>query len=95
MITLIYNDMSGLTLPEGKIEEFVYQFITEYQDKDIDLCYGQELILNYFRLAIRENKIPAESVVVKYNDTTVKINSRGRLEKWPMPDYLCDVLSKL
>jgi hypothetical protein len=95
MITLEYDSMEGLALPEGKICDFVDQFIVDNNDKDIKLVYSQELILDYFRLAIVQGRLDYNNILVQYQDETTTINSNGRLDRWPMPTYCCDVLCQL
>jgi hypothetical protein len=95
MIILEYDSMEGLALPEGKICDFVDQFIADNAGKDVKLVYGQELILDYFRLAIINAKLDHNDIVVQYLDKIVTVNSDAKLSSWPMPDYLCDVLSQL
>jgi hypothetical protein len=95
MITLEYDSMEGLALPEGKIKEFVTEYIAAHRDKDVTLAYGQELILNYFRLAIVNNKLDHNNIVVKYQDTIIPIDKYGTLKKWLMPSVTDDVLQGL
>lgn len=95
MITLEYDDFNGLVMPEGKIKEFVDQFIADNNGKYAYLVYGQGLILEYFRLAIVRGELDHTKIVVKYLDNIIEISARGRLRSWPMPDYLCDVLGEL
>lgn len=95
MITLEYNNMEGLTLPEGKICSFVDQYIADNVGKDVHLVYSQALILDYFRLAIVRGELDHTKIVVKYCDDIIELTDRGRLKRWPMPDYQCDVLSGL
>lgn len=95
MITLEYDSMAGLALPEGKICDFVDQFITDNTGKDVHLVYSQELILDYFRLAIVNNKLDHNNIVVKYQDTIIPIDKYGTLKKWLMPSVTDDVLQGL
>jgi hypothetical protein len=95
MIILEYDSMDGLALPEGKICDFVDQFIVDNNDKDVHLVCSQELILDYFRLAIVQGRLDYNNILVQYQDETTTINSNGRLDRWPMPTYCCDVLSQL
>ena len=95
MITLEYDSMNGLALPEGAIKPFVDQFIADYQTQDMRLVYSQGLILDYFRLAIVRGELDHNIVQVKYLDDIIEIDEDGRLKSWPMPDYLCDVLAAL
>jgi hypothetical protein len=95
MITLEYDSMAGLALPEGKICDFVDQFIADNAGKDVKLVYGQELILHYFRLAVVNGKLDHNDIVVQYLDKILTVNSYANLSSWPMPDYFCDVLNQL
>lgn len=95
MIILEYDSMEGLVLPEGKICEFVNQYISDNHDKDTHLVYSQELILDYFRLAVANSELDYNNVLVQYQDKIMTIDSNGRLDRWPMPTYCCDVLSEL
>lgn len=95
MITLVYDDMYGTVMPEARVEGWVNSFIDDHNGYDVPITYGQELILNYFRLAIVEGRLDHNDIRVQYQDELISINEKGRLSRWPMPDRLCDVLSKL
>ena len=95
MITLEYDSLNGLALPEGAIKGFVDQYIADYCEKNVHLIYSQELILEYFRLAIVRGELDHNTIQVKYIDDLVQINEYGYLSRWPMPSYTLDVLSEL
>ena len=95
MITLEYDALSGLVLPEGAVKSFVDNYIVANRDTDVHLIYSQELILDYFRLAIVRGELDHNIVQVKYLDNIVSIKSDGYLDSWPMPTYSNDVLSEI
>lgn len=102
MITLIYDDMYGYAMPEARLEGWVNGLIKAHKgnnappnSRDTIIRYGQELILDYFRLAIAEGRLDHNDIQIKYQDEIILINEDGRIDKWPMPSYGLDAIEKL
>lgn len=95
MITLEYDSMNGLALPEGTIKDFVDQYIVDYRDKDVHLIYSQELILDYFMLAVVRGELDHSTIQVKYDNEIVGVDQKGYLDRWILPNYTMEVLNEI
>jgi hypothetical protein len=89
MITLEYDALNGMALPEGMVKPFVTEFIRLNKTKDIKLIFGQELILQEFRLALINNVLPIDAFKLMFDDKEVKFTYDFKIDDWPkgMCDY--------
>ena len=94
-IEIRYDPDNGLVFPDNKVESFVNNF--NILGRDIYVCVGSALIIDYFRLAVKKGKISCNDIVFLFNDEVLPINKDGRLPRWPIGfcDHLMDVLSEL
>jgi hypothetical protein len=88
MITLEYDALNGMALPEGMVKPFVTEFIRLNKTKDIKLIFGQELILQEFRLALINGVFPVNAFRLMFDDREVKFTYDFKIEEWPKG--LCD-----
>ena len=89
MITLEYDALNGMALPEGMVKPFVTEFIRLNKTKDIKLIFGQELILQEFRLAVINDVLSIDAFRLMFDDREVKFTYDFKIEDWPkgMCDY--------
>lgn len=93
-----YDPLEGFTVPDGKVEGMIDEVIGEYQSgEDQELTFGNEIPIDYIRLAIKQGKINWEDVTFHFNNIVLPVNKDGRLAKWPhgFCDYIETVLSQL
>ena len=97
MIKLIYDAHNGMTLPDGKIKEWVHKYIDENQNIDVTLTIGQGFILNEFRLAVKQNKLDHNKITIHFGRWTIRVDKYGTLEYWPkgLDDYYDTLLNDM
>jgi hypothetical protein len=90
MITLEYDAVSGLVLPDGKISQYVSDYIEQNRNNDVSLVISQCHILNMFRLHVKNGNLNNKDIVVKFQDLILRVDCNGTLESWPvgMADYI-------
>ena len=88
MITLEYDALNGMVLPEGMVKPFVTEFIRLNKGQDIKLIFGQELILQEFRLALANGILSINSFRLMFDNQEVAFTYDFKIEHWPKG--LCD-----
>lgn len=88
MITLEYDALNGMALPEGMVKPFVIEFIHLHKTKDIKLIFGQELILQEFRLALINGVFPINAFQLMFDGQEIKFTYDFKIDQWPKG--LCD-----
>jgi hypothetical protein len=88
MITLEYDALNGMALPEGMVKPFVADYINVAKDKNVKLIFGQHLILQEFRLALLTNKLTLDEFKLMFNDQEVKFTYDFKPKNWPIG--MCD-----
>jgi hypothetical protein len=87
MITLEYDALNGMALPEGMVKPFVTEFIRLNKTKDIKLIFGQELILQEFRLALLTNTLSIDAFRLMFDGHEIKLTYDYKIaadyKKWP------------
>lgn len=88
MITLEYDALNGMVLPEGMVKPFVTEFIRLNKGQDIKLIFGQELILQEFRLALINGAFSVNDFQLMFDNREVKFTYDFKIDQWPKG--LCD-----
>ena len=88
MITLEYDALNGMAIPEGMIKQFVTEYIRLNKTKDCTLIFGQELILQEFRLALITGELPINAFRLMFDGREVKFTYDFKIDQWPKG--LCD-----
>jgi hypothetical protein len=85
MLTIIYDNLKGYTLPDGLVQNYVDKIINEAVDKDTEIVIGSDLILTAFRAMVATNVLHHDDVIVQWAQTgeLLKIRSNGSLTHWP------------
>jgi len=76
MITITYDPINGVCVPDGKAKDYCSSIIGDYNYNKINelnilntsISVGSEVIIAMFRLAITEGLIPPDDIVFKFND---------------------------
>lgn len=87
-LNIIFDDIHGLSVPDGKIAEFVDDTIEQLQLVDINLVIGSEMIMDCFRLRAVQDKISIDDIHIRFNDLEIKITDKGQFAPWP--NGFCD-----
>lgn len=83
-ISLEQKNKLALTIPDGLMQEFVTNTIAEHAEKgDVTLTIGNEHILVFFRLAIKEGKLDASQMNATCYGEPFLIDSDGNYNKIP------------
>lgn len=97
MIKVFYRKNDGLTMPDGKIEEFVKNLVESYlstsnsKKDDVTVVVGSSMIITHFQIAIFEKKISNKEIVFIAEDgTELNPNVDGRINFYPK-DF-CDFI---
>jgi hypothetical protein len=97
MLTIEYNPNTDQNLiPDGKILNFVEGEINTFQQLysetlDRSIIIGNQLVIDAFRLAIKQDRIKNTDVVFKYNNELMYPDNDGKLPLWP--EGFCDTHS--
>lgn len=83
MITLEYDALNGMFLPDGMVKPFVTEFININRNKDVKLIFAQELILQEFRLALLTNTLSLDDFKIMFDGYEVKLTYDYKIEDWP------------
>lgn len=93
MLTLIY-DQYATPYADGNVNAVVLDCINLEKSINLSLRFSTSNILNAFRVAIMENRIPRERVVIQYEDyaedqmsaprlRTLTLYTNGGIKPWP------------
>lgn len=95
MIILKYDPYVGNTMPEGRVSQYVKETLEEYHNDDNNInnqytiTFGQSLILQYFRIAVKEGRLDSGDIIITMKDGVhIPINHDGSISYWP--DGFCD-----
>jgi len=95
MIILKYDPYTGIVMPEGRVSQYVKETLAEYHNDDNNInnqyaiTFGQSLILTYFRIAVKEDRLDSSDIIITMKDgVNIPINPDGSISYWP--DGLCD-----
>ena len=86
MINLILdqNSNDALTLPDGKMKAFAEQVIAEHAEKgDVTYTIGNENTLLYFRVAVREKRLPHTALNITCEGEPFVMDDTGKFRVWP------------
>lgn len=91
MLTIIYDNLNGYTLPDALVQHYVDKVINEAVDKDVEIVIGSDLILTAFRAMVATNVLHYDDVIVQWKQTgeLLKIRASGGLTHWPT-DMSCE-----
>jgi len=98
---IVYDDLIGHVMPDGLVEHYVDEVITQFKREDIEqlLIFGNQIPIDYFRLAVKKGKINCNDIVFRFRQDgeDIRINENGRLQRWPggFCDYIETILSQL
>lgn len=86
MLTIIYDNLNGYTLPDALVQNYVDKIINEAVDKDVEIVIGSDLILAAFRAMVATNVLHYDDVIVQWaqNGELLKIRASGSLTHWPV-----------
>lgn len=89
----------AITFPDGLVEEFVEGVLQDHKNKGfVSYKIGSELILNYFRVAIKEGKLSNTELEFYTKAATVMIvfDKEGKMDSIiGYPEYFDDSLNRL
>jgi len=100
MLTVKYHE-DGEIVADKKTKQFVDDKIKaylHYDKKDMTLIVANALIIDCFRLAVRESALDHNDIVfATSNDLHICIDKEGQLESWPAGfcDENVNILMKL
>jgi hypothetical protein len=85
MLTIIYDNLNGYTLPDALVQHYVDKIINEAVDKDTEIVIGSDLILTAFRAMVATNVLHHDDVIVQWAQTgeLLKIKADGKFTHWP------------
>ena len=81
-----YDPINGFVTPDANIEECIKNYITTFEvssEYTYTISVGSELLIDAFRVAIREDKVSHEVVEFEFEDQILKPDSNARLDHWP------------
>lgn len=98
MIKLIieYDPINGHVLPDGKIEQYVNNIVSYVAPDNTSLIenlIGSVVMLDAFRVAVKENKINHKEIVIRFKGLDYKLDKNGSLKYWP--EGLADTYDKI
>lgn len=88
MIIVEYNPTSDYVVPDAEVEKYVDDVLNYYKNTNptvfgLKITVGSEIIIQAFRVAIKEGRISHNDIVFEYNGERLPPDSYGRLCKWP------------
>lgn len=83
MITIIYDAYAGVSIPDGKVQDTVYEWIEINSHKNSIYHTSTGLVIDAMRLAIKNCMIPTRDVLFVFNDMAFQANEYGQFETWP------------
>lgn len=96
------DDEKSKILSDTKIEQFVDDTINDFytienNEEEFIVTVGNEIIIHYFRVAIKEGKIPHTSIKLLFNDSVLDVDVNGKVNTWPKGfcDTVDDYLDRL
>lgn len=99
------GDHPVIYLPDNEVESFVEQTIESYHEWSSSLFHtspyciniGQELIMMYFFVMIKEKRIAINEVDIRYNGESLLIDSFDQYDTTPLGfcDYYKRIVLKL
>lgn len=89
----------AITFPDGLVEGFVESVLQDHKDEvTIEYRIGNELIVNYFRVAVKEGNLLNTELELYTNngDVLIIFNKEARMDSTiGYPDYFEDTLNRL
>ncbi len=90
MLKIIFTDDIN-PISDNKVVEFCGRVLKEYrmaickEHSEVlkEIIISNEIVLNYFRLMVKENLLISDEVVVIFNNKEIKINQNGKLSEYP------------
>lgn len=102
MLIVNYDPDNHFVVEDGKIEKCVNELLEMYFKTAIGvyetkITVGSELIVQYFRVAVREGKISHEDIKFEYKGQRIDVDKFGNLREWPKGfcDIVDDYLNRL
>jgi len=100
-IVIEYDPIEGEVRPDGKVWEYITEIIrlskNEYLTSPIVLVIGSTIILDAFRVAIKEERLYYKDVIIRFRRKNIVIDKDGKINSWP--EGLCvvydDILDRL
>lgn len=94
-LTIKYDSMIGDCVPDGMAKDYVDSRINLLMtgEGDVHLKVSSFVIIDEFRLAVKEKRIPVDQIKFKYGTMFLDINEDGMIAPWP--DGFCDVYDKI
>jgi hypothetical protein len=92
MLKIIWDDNIAVPVVDSKIQTFVNVAL----NSKYDFCYvAQTVLIDAFRLAVKEGKINYKEVVFVYEGEEFRVDQNGRFDHYPFPDVPIEILGKL
>jgi hypothetical protein len=88
MLTVIYDPIEGDAYPDGKTKEVVYAIVEKANQEDLTVTVSTELFIQRVRVAINKGIIDHTKVIIKFKDTILQPDKKGKLSQWP--EGFCD-----
>lgn len=99
MLIITYDSENGRVVQDAKVESYCTSLIecTEQTDVENEVIVGSSIIIDQFRVLVKEGKIKYKNIIFRFNDVDIRINVHGDLENYPRGfcDYNDLLLNKL
>jgi hypothetical protein len=92
MLTIHWDPMDGESPPEGRVRERARQILKVSQEGDAEVRIGNTLLINEFRLFLKNEELGVKDVVFMYGQRQLQHYQNGRFSDWP--SGFCDLMDE-
>lgn len=88
MLTVEYSE-KGVSMADADVQEYVDKTLEDYKAssligfKDTQVIVSNQIVIECFRLAIKQNKISSDKIVFVFEGKELFPRKDGRLDYWP------------
>lgn len=86
MITIKYDENTGVVIPDGRVLRYAQDFIEKCNGsgaEDHEIVIASDLLLTAFRVMVIRGVISPLHIRVQYGDIILPIQENGTLKVWP------------